>query len=290
MNIKSITNYLIVFTFLSSSLSVAQKLDPKTKAEHQAVKDYIQRVMQNNPAKNNFLKESLPKKDGGGKLLKTAGMKDRKNYIMNGNKVLTYVTNFGGIGGGYSLEPNRILGGVVWKGLPNVFQFAPIVGASVPDARDPNKRLHIISDALDDYPHSARPSDDFIEINPTEDTLWQFQPLEGYADPNQDNMAHNPDFDADQDGKPDSWPRDWYNSTLGKYVWPGYLKQDANNSDLEVFWSMDDRDNREFPYYPYNDDLKENGNWSSSGRQSLAVEQCISRKCCLFCLYNYQCK
>ena len=259
MNIKSINKYLIIFSFLLSSLSLAQKYDPKTKAEHQAVKDYIERVMLNHPAKDSFLKESLPKKEGWGSLLKTAGMKDRKNYIMNGNKVLTYVTNFGGIGGGYSLEPNRILGNVVWKGLPNIFQFAPIVGASVPDARDPNNRLHIISDALDDYPHSARPNEDFIEINPTEDTLWQFQPLEGYADPNQDKMAHNPDFDSDQDGKPDSWPREWYNSSLGKYVWPGYLKQGDNNSDLEVFWAMDDRDNREFPYYPYNDDLKKMG-------------------------------
>ncbi|MCX6151531.1 MAG: hypothetical protein NTX22_13450 [Ignavibacteriales bacterium] len=261
MKIKYVNNFLIIFFILFSSFSFAQLLDLKTAEEHQAVKDYIQRKINERAQAKNYLNvTSSAVKDGnGGKLLKTTGMKDRKNYIMNGNKILVEVTNFGGIGGGYSIEPNRILGNVVWKGLPYIFQFVPIVGASVPDAANPNKRLHIISDALDDYPHSARPNDDFIEINPTEDTLWQFQPLPGYADPNQENMAHNPDFDTDRDGKPDSWPREWYNSTLGKYVWPGYLKQDANNSDLEVFWSMDDRDNREFHYYPYNDDLKKMG-------------------------------
>ncbi len=262
MKINFINNVLLIFSILFSNLTVAQKLNSKTEAEHQAVKNYIQRMMNNNNSGlKSFIDESLPKKGGNvGSLSKTTGMQDRKSYIMNGNKILVYITNFGGIGGGYTLDQSsRYLGDVVWKGLPYVFQFAPIVGASVPDARNTNKRLHIISDALDDYPHSARPNDDFIEINPTEDTLWQFQPLEGYADPNQENMAHNPDFDSDQDGKPDSWPRDWYNSTLGKYVWPGYLKQDANNADLEAFWSMDDRDNREFTYYPYNSDLKKMG-------------------------------
>ncbi len=261
MKIKFINGFILILTILFSSFSSAQKLDSKTAQEHQAVKDYIKKELRNKPQQlKKFL--NLPNKNESkhGRLLKTAGIKDRKSYIMNGNKILVYVTNFGGIGGGYTLDQSsRYLGDVVWKGLPYVFQFCPIVGASVPDARNPKKRLHIISDALDDYPHSARPGDDFIEINPTEDTLWQFEPLPGYADPNQDQMAHNPDFDTDRDGKPDSWPREWYNPTLGKYVWPGYLKQDVNNADLEVYWSMDDRDNREFTYYPYNSDLKKMG-------------------------------
>ncbi len=260
MKIKYINTFLLIFTFVLSSFTAAQKANPKTTREHQAVKDYIQQQLQNGSQVKRFLNSPDKNESKAGKLSKTTGIKDRKSFIMNGNKILVYVTNFGGIGGGYTLDQSsRYLGDVVWKGLPYVFQFVPIVGASVPDARNPNKRLHIISDALDDYPHSARPGDDLIEINPTEDTLWQFEPLPGYADPNQDNMAHNPDFDTDRDGKPDSWPRDWYNPALGKYVWPGYLKQDVNNADLETFWAMDDRDNREFPYYPYNSDLKKMG-------------------------------
>lgn len=73
------------------------------------------------------------------------------------------------------------------------------------------------------------------EIDPGTGLKWQWQPLPGYADPNQPYIASNPTFDTDRDGKPDSWPRDWYNETLGEYVWPGYLVQGENNADLEAF-------------------------------------------------------
>ena len=63
----------------------------------------------------------------------------------------------------------------------------------------------------------------------------------------------------DRDGKPDSWPRDWYNETLGEYVWPGYLVQGENNADLEAFFVMDDRDNKEFNYFPYTQDNSKQG-------------------------------
>src|SRR5690606_13453516 len=41
--------------------------------------------------------------------------------------------------------------------------------------------------------------------------------------------------------------------------WPGYLKQDATNADLEVYWAMDDRDNVEFNYYPFPSDSSRKG-------------------------------
>jgi len=72
-------------------------------------------------------------------------------------------------------------------------------------------------------------------------------------------VASNPGIDSDRDGKPDSWPRDWYNETLGEYVWPGYLTQGENNADLEAYWAMDDRDNREFTYYPFPNDTLRRG-------------------------------
>ncbi|MBK7258384.1 MAG: hypothetical protein IPI01_11405 [Ignavibacteriae bacterium] len=108
----------------------------------------------------------------------------------------------------------------------------------------PGKRLHIVSDALWDYPNLR-------EVNPTGDTLWQWQPIPGYADPAQKYMASNPADDTNGDGKPDSWPRTWYNPSTGKYVWPGFLSQDVMSSDLEVFWAMDDRFNTEFQYFPF---------------------------------------
>ena len=89
--------------------------------------------------------------------------------------------------------------------------------------------------------------------------MWQWQPLQGIQIQTSDDIASNPADDLNGDGKPDSWPIDWYNSTLGKYVWPGYLSQDATNADLEVFWAMDDRENFEFPYYPYINDSSKKG-------------------------------
>jgi hypothetical protein len=188
-----------------------------------------------------------------GLLGKTQGMKDRKSFIMNGNKITVELFNYGGIGPGYGLT--RGLTNLVWRNLDYIFQFCPIVGASVPDSANPSKRIHIISDALNDYPSPVG----LREVDPTGTKLWQWQPLPGYADSTQANMASNPAPDKNGDGRPDSWPRQWYNPTLGKYVWPGYLSQDATSADLETFWAMDDRDNSEFPYYPFINDSTRRG-------------------------------
>ena len=163
---------------------------------------------------------------------------------MNGNNISTDIYNYGGIGPGYGLL--RGVNNFVWNKLDYVFQFCPIVGAQVPNANDSTSLMQIISDGLWDYPQQQ-----LREVSPDGKTLWQWQPLVGYSDPESEDMASNPADDLDGDGKPDSWPREWYNPTLGKYVWPGYLSQDATNADLEVFWAMDDRENFEFPYYPY---------------------------------------
>lgn len=242
----------LVFCFIAAAN--AQSGEKSAQAQEiEKVKAYLQ--------KYNFYKKDYVKTDNTGKktdevsgkyVRKITADSDRKSYLMNGNKIQVELTNYGGIGTGYG--GIREISDVVWKGLPYVFQFVPIVGASVPDARDPSKRLHIISDAINDWA-----AYNLVEWNTDKDTLWQFQPLPGYADPNQEDMAHNPDFDSDQDGKPDSWPREWYNETLGEYVWPGYLQQNVNNADLEVFWAMDDKENREFPYFPYNNSIMDRG-------------------------------
>jgi hypothetical protein len=226
----------------------------QTEREHNAVKQLMLQQMASpayqvsTPPSAEPLAKGIP---GGPE--KTSGVnaqKDRKSYFMNGNKIAVTLFNYGGIAPGYDVL--RGVNNFVWHNLDYVFQFCPIVGASVPDPRTPGKRFHIISDALWDYPGLR-------EVNPTGDTLWQWQPLPGYADPDQANMASNPAPDKNGDGKPDSWPRAWYNPTLGKYVWPGYLSQDVLSSDLEVFWSMDDRFNMEFPYYPFPGDSTRKG-------------------------------
>jgi hypothetical protein len=239
---------LIVF---SSSLIFAQPIDEKKRKEHQAVKDYMERMMSTAPKGIPNTDPDLIKKpkDLGEKIYKSNTHETRKSYFMNGNKVQTEIYNYGGIAPGQGLI--RGINNVVWRGIDYVFQFSPIIGASVPDANDPSRRIHVISDGLKEY-------DQYIERSPTGE-LWQWEPLPGFSDPTQDKMASNPAEDLDGDGKPDSWPREWYNPTLGRYVWPGYLQQDVSNAELEVFWGMDDRHNTEFSYFPFENDPTRKG-------------------------------
>ncbi|CUT08364.1 hypothetical protein JGI9_01590 [Candidatus Kryptonium thompsonii] len=175
-------------------------------------------------------------------LRKTAGEADRKKLVMNGNKITVTIYNYGSLS-----APGDRITDVVWNGLGYAYEFGPLIGASVVDTS--GKRIHIITDGLLDGG----------DRSPDGTKRWGWQPLPGYADPNQDKIAHNPDKDLDGDGKPDSWPSSWYDQNLGKYVWPGYLSRDATQADLEAFYVMDDRDNEEFAYFPFENDPSRRG-------------------------------
>ena len=241
---------LLLFLFIQNK-NICQSGNSKQEKEHSAVKSYMEKAL--HETKNSVREKIDPKDidaDKDKRLYKTTGIEDRKSYFMNGNKISVELFNYGGIAPGYGLI--REVTGLVWRNLPYIFQFGPLVGASVPDADNPQKKHHIISDALNDYPGLR-------EVSPAGDTLWQWQPVPGFADPDQPLMASSPAEDIDADGKPDSWPREWYNPALGKYVWPGFLSQDASNADLEVFWVMDDRDNSEYNYFPFDNDPTRRG-------------------------------
>ena len=248
------TTAILCFFILSLSVSVfpQQKNEAQLRGEIEAIKSFVNSFnFSYSPVSSEFSKPRDINRLGKVSEVNVHPY-PRKSYMMNANRITTIVYNYGGIAPGFGLL--RGVNNGVWKGLSYIFQFAPFIGASVPDNNDPNKRLQIISDALWDYPNYQ-----LREVNPTGDTLWQFQPIPGYDDPTQGAMASNPAPDKDRDGKPDSWPSHWYNPVLGKYVWPGYLAQDAENADLEVYWAMDDRDNREFNYFPWDGDFVRRG-------------------------------
>ncbi len=255
MQIKiKLINIFFVSIFLSLFVNIMaqmESVDQRRAREHQVVIDYMNTYELKN---NQSPYVELPNKEGFdfSRLEKIMGQKDRKHYFMNGNKIAVELYNYGGIAPG--LDAIRGVNNFVWRNLDYVYQFCPIVGANVPDATSPTGRRKIISDGLMDYTSPM-----LREVNPTGDTLWQWQPLTGYADPDQGLIASNPCKDSDGDGKPDSWPRKWYNSTLGEYVWPGFLSQNATNADLELYWAMDDRANAEFNYFPYNNDRSRRG-------------------------------
>ncbi|CUU09225.1 hypothetical protein JGI1_02295, partial [Candidatus Thermokryptus mobilis] len=211
--------------------------------EHESVKNYMKQVLEIYKATQ--IKREVYKKDGGGgNFRKVKSYADRKSLIMNGNKVMTVIYNYGAIGAGPNF--NRRLN-VVWNDLPHIYEFSPLVAASVVDTS--GRRIHVVSDGLRYY----------STVSPDGTEFWTFNPLPGYADPNQDKIAHNPDKDRDGDGKPDSWPASWYDPVLGKYVWPGYLSRDATQADLEAFYVMDDRDNKEHGYFPFPEDSTRRG-------------------------------
>jgi len=245
---------LLILLFLISAGNIISQSNKYKKAEgYDAVEnlirnriDKIKNSVADKPEMVKGLTSSSKYRRG---LSKTSGIEDRKSFFMNGNNINVEVFNYGGIAPG--LGGIREVTNLVWNNLPYIFQFDPIVGASVPHAENPNQRIHIISDALNDY-------DGLREESPTGEK-WMWQPLPGYADPDQPYMASNPAVDQNRDGKPDSWPRNWYNETLGEYVWPGLLTQGENNADLETFWVMDDRDNKEFKYYPFLNDTTKKG-------------------------------
>lgn len=249
--IKKIFSVITVVLLFVTIIKAQENDRDRREREHNAVYEYMQNYVMKN-SHGPYLQIPEKKDITYPQLEKTMGQKDRKHYFMNGNKIAVELYNYGGIGPG--LDAIRGVNNFVWRNLDYVFQFCPIVGASVPDPTSPTGRRRIISDGLMDYTSPL-----LREVNPTGDTLWQWQPLQGYADPDQSLIASNPAEDSDGDGKPDSWPRSWYNPTLGKYVWPGFLSQNATNADLEIYWAMDDRDNREFNYFPFNNDLSRRG-------------------------------
>lgn len=197
-----------------------------------------------------------------------------QSAIMNGNKITTEIWNYGSI----SSPGNRITD-IVWEGLGYAYEFGPFVASEVdipqgshPDARlkrDANGQVvkdeqgnnlyvaHVISDGLVDDPEISTDGSGL---------LWGWQPLEisddginVYLNSTQGQIPTSDDRDQDQDGKPDSWPDDWYNENLRNYVWPGALGQGATNADKEAFFVFDDRDNREFQFYPFPGDSLKRG-------------------------------
>ncbi|MBN1302556.1 MAG: hypothetical protein JW995_15165 [Melioribacteraceae bacterium] len=257
MKEKSVKEFLIIVLLLLfiSAVSFSQN-NPQREKEQAAVKQLLDEMMQKQKSKTESKKivpglSAEDKYESLNKLSKTSGAADRKSILMNGNAITAEIHNYGGIGPGLPGASIREVGGMVWNNAPYIFQFCPIIGASVAKNGNDSDKIHIISDGLYDY--------DGLRDESLTGNKYVWQPLPGYADPDQPNVASNPSPDENRDGKPDSWPREWYNESIGEYVWPGFLKVGENNADLEVYWAMDDRDNNEFKYYPFNEDTTKRG-------------------------------
>ena len=164
---------------------------------------------------------------------KILGRDDRKWGDHSGNRVLCRFYNQGSIG-----DQSSSFSGVypLGSGHAYIWEFSPIVAASVIDTN--GNRKHIVSDGLrglvDDSP---------------EGTPWSFEPLAGYANPNQDYLA----MSDNPSSWPSSWPNredDWdgeWNGQYGKYA----------RADQESYFVMDDFYNSEFEFWPDENDVPE---------------------------------
>ena len=137
------------------------------------------------------------------------------------------------------------------KGLGYGYEFGLLVGAEVIDVN--GDTLHIISDS------QIRNTDG--DYNSNASLKWGWLPRSGYSDPNQDQVASLNAEDSDGDGKPDSWPEEWYSSGAGKYLWPAFLGDMATAPDEEVYYAVDDYTNYEFidRYQPFPSDRTKGG-------------------------------
>jgi hypothetical protein len=178
----------------------------------------------------------------------TGDTREIKDITIKGNKITTILYNYGSI-----CSPNALsnVEDLVWNGLGYGFEFGLIVGAEVIDAN--GDTLHIVSDS------HVRPTEG--DYSPDGSLKWGWLPKDGYSDPNQDHVASLNAEDLNGDGKPDSWPENWYSPGAGKYLWPAFLGDMATAPDEEVFYAVDDFTNYEFidRYQPFPDDLTKGG-------------------------------
>lgn len=203
---------------------------------------------------------------------------NRRDVILNGNRITTQILNFGSIS-----APGNTITDIVWNGLGYGYEFGPFVAAEIVDhdRSDPKsviKRDENGSPVLDengDPIYVMRIVSDGIasnggEISPDGSERWGWHPipcaqpvgsfagLEVVSDES-DLIPVSDAQDNNLDGRPDSWPTSWYNDILKEYVWPGALQQGASNADKEALYFMNDYANREFDYYPFPSDSTKRG-------------------------------
>jgi len=226
---------VLVFSFLLSCLSIAQ------------LKETTDPYYYRNLTPEQALKVFGPIK--GVKINKANGDKrEIKDITIKGNKITTILYNYGSV-----CAPNVLsnVEDLVWNGLGYGFEFGLIAGAEVIDVN--GDTLHIISDS-----HVRSSEGDY---NSNASLKWGWLPRPGYSDNSQDNLASLKAEDKNGDGKPDSWPENWYSPGAGKYLWPAFLGDMATAPDEEVFYAIDDFTNYEFidRYQPFPSDIAKGG-------------------------------
>lgn len=177
----------------------------------------------------------------GHRLAKPTAHRDRKFGLHDGNKIRTLFYNYGSIGRP-NTEPS--IEWPIYSGHGYGYEFGPLIGAEV---------VTVQGDTIGFF------SDGMIDGGDTDpgggENVWGWEPLPGYANPDQEYVAMS--------NNPSSWGPLFPKDEEGNLVWPGQFGPGVVTADLESFYVMDDRYNAEFGYFPFPSD---------SSRRGLGVE------------------
>ena len=230
----------VLASFALSVHLVAQEIDWKNFDPKKAGAAQMEQV-------NRIIEQRLSQQLG--KLQKGAGEPSEiRSIIMNGNKITTVVYNYGNI-----TRPSTLsnVADLVWNNLGYGFEFTPLVAGEVNEG---GKTYRILDDGMWLPTQGGYSPDGTMK--------WGWLPKKGYAAPGQADVAAwsaRAKVKGDLTRKPPSWPDSWYNATLGRFVWPSFLGNDASTPDEEVYFVVDDYSNAKYPYYPFPGDSTKRG-------------------------------
>ncbi len=239
---RFLIQWCITILLLLPGFTLAQEIDWEHFDPKRATPRELERVAR-------FLENNLRKSVPNGT---TGSPSEIKSLTINGNKITTVVYNYGNI-----TRPNT-LGGtadLVWNRLGYGFEFSPLVAGKVrgtSNGRDTT--FKILDDGMWLPGQGGYAPDGSLK--------WGWLPKPGYSAPGQNRIASWSNRDAvngDLTRRPPTWPESWFNSILGRYVWPAFLGNDATSPDEEVYFVTDDYTNRKYPYYPFPDDSTKRG-------------------------------
>ena len=182
--------------------------------------------------------------------------KYRVQTIIRDNQIGSVMNNSGSFSG-----PGVRENDMVWRDLGYSYEINFFIGAEVEVAPNSHEdafeedgvwKAHIISDGV---------LSNGGELSPDGSERWGWHPLPrlddnslflfGEASP---AIPYNLDHDLDGNGNIDSWPQEWHEEGW-PMLWPGQKEV----AGAEYIYAMDDRDNREFAYYPFSGDTTRRG-------------------------------
>ncbi len=173
----------------------------------------------------------------GHRLSKPTAHRDRKFGLHDGNKIRTLFYNYGSIGRP-NTEPS--IEWPIYSGHGYGYEFGPLIGAQVVTVQ--GDTIGFFSDGMIDGG----------DVDPSGgENVWGWEPLPGYANPNQEYIAMS--------NNPNSWGPLFPKDDKGNLMWPGQFGNGVVTADLESYYVMDDRYNAEFGYFPFPDDSTRRG-------------------------------